>query len=190
MGRLVEKKGFADLVRACAQLKESGHRFRCLIVGERGDQSDAIAELISSLGLSDTVRIMGPRTQAQLRLLYGQATVFVLPCLITDSGDRDGIPNVMAEAMAMGVPVVSTPISGIPELVADGKEGLLVPARDPAALAAAVARLLDDPAQRARISAAARARICACFDSSQTTTRLRDLFLDQLRAREGGHAHA
>lgn len=187
VGRLVEKKGFIHLIEACGQLRASGIDFQCAIVGEKGDQSQRIAQRIEALGLTDQVRLLGPKTQEELRQLYGQATVFALPCLITDDGDRDGIPNVMAEAMAMGLPVISTPISGIPELVTDGVEGLLVPSKDSQALGRAIARLLNDPALRQRIARAARSRICDCFDSHKTTTKLRDLFLAEL---EGRHAAA
>lgn len=187
VGRLVEKKGFIHLIDACHQLRARGIAFRCAIVGERGDQSDLLAQRIADLGLSDMVQLPGPKTQTELRQYYAQAAVFALPCLITDDGDRDGIPNVMAEAMAMGLPVVSTPISGIPELVADEVEGLLVPPRDSTALAVALARLLADPALSLRIASAARARICERFDARKTTLKLRDLFLAELdKARVAG----
>jgi glycosyltransferase involved in cell wall biosynthesis len=100
--------------------------------------------------------------------------VFVLPCLIADDGDRDGIPNVLVEAAATGVPIVSTHVSGITELVADGETGCLVPPRDPVALAAAVERLLDSPDLRARLRTGARARVEARFDlrrNAVTVTR-------------------
>lgn len=181
VGRLVEKKGFIQLVEACDLLHARGVAFRCAIIGERGDQSALIARRIQELGLTGVITVHGPRTQEQLRGAYAQATLFALPCLITEDGDRDGIPNVMAEAMAMGLPVVSTPISGIPELLTDGVEGILVPSRDSTALATALERLLTDPALRARMAQAARARICACFDSRRTTTRLRDLFLAEMK---------
>ncbi|MDH3459638.1 MAG: glycosyltransferase, partial [Burkholderiaceae bacterium] len=96
----------------------------------------------------------------------------------------DGIPNVLAEAMAMGVPVVSTRISGIPELIEDGVHGLLVEPRDARALADALRRVLDDTALHARLATAGRQRICECFDSSRTTLALRDLFVGQLGARQ------
>jgi len=109
------------------------------------------------------------------------ASVFVLPCQITEAGDRDGFPNVLAEAMAMGVPVVTTAISGIPEMIDDGVHGLLVDSGNSASLAAALRRVLGDAALHARLARAGRERICERFDSSRTTLALRDLFLAQLR---------
>ena len=109
--------------------------------------------------------------------------LFRSPCLITEDGDRDGIPNVLAEAMAMGLPAVSTPISGIPELVRDGIEGLLVPQKDSVALADAMAKLLKEPALRANLARAAREQICHCFDSRKTTQQLMELFLAAMLGR-------
>ncbi len=146
-----------------------------------GEESARLRELIARLGLADTIELHGAVTQEELRTWYRQATLFALPCLITESGDRDGIPNVLAEAMASGVAIVSTPISGIPELVQHGVEGLLVPERDSLALAAAIERLLREPTLRARLARAARSRICESFDSHKTTARLRDLFLHAMR---------
>lgn len=180
VGRFVEKKGFEYLVDACALLKRAGLRFGCVIVGEHGSAFESIAAQIDRLDLHDCVRLRNAVTQDQLREIYRDARLFALPCQVMEDGDRDGIPNVLAEAMAMGLPVVSTPISGIPELIEDGRHGLLVPPRDPAALAAALRRVLSDDALHERLSVAGRARICARFDSRRTTIALRDLFLAQM----------
>ena len=180
VGRLVEKKGFAYLIEACVQLKQRGLKFRCAIVGEKDEQFDVLRRMIDALDLRDRVSLRGPMPQAELRDLYRQATMFVLPCQIMDDGDRDGIPNVLAEAMATGLPVVSTRISGIPELVRDGVEGILVRQRDTDALARAMEGLLREPELRAAMGIAARERICRCFDSNKTTSALRDLFLKTL----------
>jgi glycosyltransferase involved in cell wall biosynthesis len=177
----VEKKGFADLVEACAHLKAAGVSFRCQIVGEPGGDSERIARLIHERGLAEHVSIRKPVVHEELRDLHREAAVFVLPCRVTDAGDRDGIPNVLVEAMAMAVPVISTPISGIPELVDHAANGMLVPSRDSEALAGAIARLLGDPEEAARLGAAARRTICERFDSRRTTLTLRDLFLEAVR---------
>ncbi len=183
VGRFVQKKGFNHLIEACAVLKRDGIRFHCIIVGERGDAYDGICAQIEALGLADCVHLRGAVTQDELREIYRQAGVFVLPCQITADGDRDGFPNVLAEAMAMGVPVVSTAISGIPEMIDDGVHGLLVQSGDSQALAGALRRVLGDEALHARLAQAGRARICERFDSRRTTLALRDLFQAQLHLR-------
>jgi glycosyltransferase involved in cell wall biosynthesis len=183
VGRLVEKKGFDQLIDACAQLSQEGVRFTCHIVGEHGSARDGLREQIDRLGLADRVHLLGAVTQDQLRQIYRSARVFALPCQIMDDGDRDGFPNVLGEAMAMGVPVVSTAISGIPEMIDDGVHGLLVAPRKPRALAAALRRVLTDAELHARLARAGRERICERFDSRRTTLALRDLFVAQLAGR-------
>ncbi len=188
VGRLVEKKGFDQLVIACAQLKRDGIDFVCRIVGERGDAFERLTALIQSLGLQTVIQLCGEVTQDELRTVYRQAHVFALPCQIMADGDRDGFPNVLAEAMAMGVPVVSTAISGIPEMIDDGVHGLLVSPRDPQGLADALRRLLTDQALHDDLARAARARICERFDSRVTTLQLRDLFERQIGVANRGSA--
>lgn len=180
VGRFVEKKGFQFLVEACARLRKAGLRFRCLLVGDRGDQSERIRQLIRKLNLGESVFIREAVTQDKLRDLYAQASVFALPCQVVASGDRDGIPNTLAEAMAMAIPVVSTAVSGIPELIDDGIQGLLVPPGDSAALASALQRVLSDRAFRDALGTAGRAKVCAMFDSRRTIRELQELFADAL----------
>lgn len=180
VGRFVEKKGFEHLVMACARLRESAIPFRCAIVGEDGPARAGIEALVREHGLQDHVELHPPMTQDRLRHLYARAHLFALPCQVMADGDRDGFPNVLAESMAMGVPVVTTAISGIPEMIDDGVHGLLVPERDPRALAIALARLLLDPTQHAAIAAAGRQRMVERFDSRTTTVALRDLLAAQL----------
>ena len=174
VGRFVEKKGYRYLVEACRILHEQGRQFVCHIVG--GGDSEPIKKLIQQWQLEEIVRLHSAVTQEELREIYTQATVFALACHIIDNGDRDGIPNVLAEAMAMELPVVSTDISGIPELVEAGVNGLLVPEKNAAALARAIAELLDDAALRERLGRAARARVCYIFDVEVNVQPLLRLF--------------
>jgi glycosyltransferase involved in cell wall biosynthesis len=184
VGRFVEKKGFDQLIEACALLKQQGLRFGCTIVGERGNALESVLALIEARGLADSVRLRSAVTQDELRDIYRAARVFALPCQVMEDGDRDGFPNVLAEAMAMAVPVVSTNISGIPEMIDDGVHGLLVEPRNPQALADALRSVLTDPELHARLARAGRERICERFDSRRTTIALRDLFVAQLRERQ------
>lgn len=181
VGRLVEKKGFDYLIRACALLKERGYRFRCQIVGG-GDEGykDKLIALMTKLGIGDSISLSGAVTQEELREIYKQATLFALPCLVVDNGDRDGIPNVLVEAMAMRVPVISTDISGIPELIEHNVNGLLVPEKNAQAMADAIGSLLEDSGLRSRLSEAGRARVCRDFDSQTTTLELKALFESRL----------
>lgn len=176
VGRFVEKKGLRYLITALAQLQATGRGFRAVLVGEDGGEAPLLREMIEQAGLGGRVSLQGPMDHRALRALYSQAAVFALPCLVAADGDRDGIPNVIAEAMAMGIAIVTTDVSGIPEIVRDGHNGVLVPERDAPALAMALEKLLADPDRRRAIGAAARATICDCFDSSVTTRALLQLF--------------
>jgi glycosyltransferase involved in cell wall biosynthesis len=124
-------------------------------------------------------------TQEELRGFYTRATVFALPCQVVENGDRDGIPNVLVEAMAMELPVVSTEISGIPELIEDGVNGLLIPQRDPEALAQAIGQLLNDRELRQAFGRAAREKVCRSFDAKQNILTLKQLFEACLKSSAG-----
>lgn len=175
VGRLIEKKGFDDLVRACALLAERRVAFRCSIVG-KGPLRDELAGLIETLGLGAIVELAGPMPRERLLVLYREASVLAAPCVVGSDGNRDGLPTVLVEAMALGVPVVATPVTGIPELVVDAVTGLLVPERDPDALADAFERLLLDPGLAGGLARRARRRVEDVFDLHQNVARLRTLF--------------
>jgi glycosyltransferase involved in cell wall biosynthesis len=177
VGRLVEKKGFPFLLEACRLLKDRGHQFQCHIVGGAGPLQQRIAALIHELGLAAVVKLRPAVTQEELQQIYQQATLFVLPCQIAENNDRDGIPNVLVEAMAVGLPVVSTNISGIPELIEHGVNGWLVPQKDARALAEATAELLAAPELRQRLGRAAREKVCRVFDAEANILALHRLFL-------------
>jgi glycosyltransferase involved in cell wall biosynthesis len=134
------------------------------------------------LGLEEVVFLCDAVTQEELRKIFQKSAVFVLPCLIAGNGDRDGIPNVLVEAMAMGIPVVSTNISGIPELVGNRRNGLLVPEKDATALAEAIGELLRNPALGQRLGAAAREKVCRFFNAKKNTLALKELFISCLEA--------
>ena len=185
VGRFVEKKGFACLVQACRILKDRGYAFQCRLLGEADDQTDRIKQLISELTLENTVFLDGPVTQEELIHIYRECTIFALPCQILDNGDRDGIPNVLVEAMAMEIPVVSTDISGIPELIEHRIDGLLVPQKDASALAAALEELLKDPSFRRRLGQSGRDKVQRLFDNKKTTLLLKKLFASCLENTEG-----
>jgi glycosyltransferase involved in cell wall biosynthesis len=165
VGRLSEKKGLVHLIRACRILKDREYDFTCHIVGD-GPQRAELKGLIEQLSLEDTVHLRGALPHEEVIENYRQATLFVLPCIKSQDGDMDGIPNVLPEAMAMQVPVVSTDISGIPELVDDQVNGLLAPPGDDDALAAAMARLLDDPALCERLGQSGRQSVVDMFDAN------------------------
>jgi glycosyltransferase involved in cell wall biosynthesis len=176
VGRLVEKKGFDYLVRACAILRDRGVRFNCRVVGGADKYAQVIQQLIADLDLQDIVSLPGAVTQEELRDIYQQGSVFALPCLVVDNGDRDGIPNVLVEAMAMEMAAISTDISGIPELIQDQVNGLLVPEKNAEAMADAIERLLSDRDLRLRLGQAARQTVCRDFNSRLTTVALKNLF--------------
>jgi glycosyltransferase involved in cell wall biosynthesis len=175
VGRLVEKKGFDVLIQACALLRADGVRFRCLIVG-KGELAHDLQRLISALGLEEHVELAGPLPREKLLELFPRASVVAAPCIVGRDGNRDGLPTVLTEAMAFKLPVVATPVTGIPELVDDGRTGLIVPERDPAALAAAIRRLIEDRETARRLAEAGRERVERDFDLRVNVGELRELF--------------
>lgn len=206
-GTLFERKGLADLVRACGILAGRGRDFRCVVIGE-GPQRPVLEALVHELGLVERVLLTGALPQAEVIRWYERTDIFALPCLARrvhfrdpeadwlksveawlERGTiiKDGIPNVLAEVMAMGIPVVSTALAGIPELVDHERNGLLVPPRDPERLASALDRLLTDAALRRRLGEAGAADVRAHFDRRQNTQALVDIFT---RALEGSRPHA
>jgi len=176
VGRLVAKKGFDVVVDACGELDRRGVPFEAVIVGPDDDAGPKLRARIAELGLEGRIRLEGQMSQAELYAEYRRASAFCLPCRILDNGDRDGIPNVLAEAMAAGTPVVTTPISGIPEIVRDGVNGLLVEPDDPGAVADAVVRLREDGDLARRISGEARATVARELDGERLAGTLQTLF--------------
>lgn len=158
VAQLKPYKGVPVLVRAVKELVDSGVELKCDVVGD-GPLRPKIDRLISELGLSDVVRLLGWQPQQEVARLMGQATVFVLPSILAKDGQMEGIPVALMEAMAAERPVVASCLSGIPELIDDGVNGLLVPPSDAGALARAIRRLLDDGKLREAMGKRGRQRV-------------------------------
>jgi glycosyltransferase involved in cell wall biosynthesis len=175
VAQLTEKKGTPFLVKACKILKDNCLDFRCTIVGD-GPQKPLIKELIKSNKLEDNVQLAGRVFQEELKSYLADADIFVLPCIQKDDGEMDGIPVVLMEAMAMQLPVVSTPISGIPELINDGQNGLLVEQKNPQALAEALQQLCLDTKLRKKLGQKGREKVIKDFNINKTARKLKTLF--------------
>jgi glycosyltransferase involved in cell wall biosynthesis len=176
VGRLVRKKGFDVLVDACGVLAERDIPFEAQIIGPDGDHADELRARIAELGLEDRVLLPGRMGQTDLCDAFRRADIFCMPCKVLDNNDRDGIPNVLVEAMASGAPIVSTPVSGIPELVTDGDNGLLVAPGDAEAFADALVRIEDDKALAEQLGRRAQETIREHFDGRNSAKRLAALF--------------
>jgi len=183
IANLVPKKGHAIAIRACARLKASGCELRLDIVGD-GPLRSQLQHLVSSLNLEDVVRFHGAIANDRLMPMLKKACAVVLPSVIEHGGDRDGIPVAMMEAMACEVPVISTWVSGIPELVRHGENGLLVHERDVEGLADAMKKLLDHPETVVELGRAARVHVQQYFNLDTTAARLRELIRQSCQPEE------
>jgi glycosyltransferase involved in cell wall biosynthesis len=179
VGRAVEKKGYDTLLRALALLPgDLSWRFEHIGGGERLDRLKALAE---ELGIAGRVAWKGALAQEEVLAHYRRADIFALACRIAADGDRDGLPNVLVEAASQKLTCVSTDVSGVPELLADGENGLVAPPDDPAALARALERAIRDPALRKRLGEAAEKRVRAHFDHMSSIRQLEALFEEEWR---------
>jgi glycosyltransferase involved in cell wall biosynthesis len=177
VGRLVPKKGFPVLIDAASRLLAP---FRLRIVGE-GPQRGEIEAAIAAHGLGDRVELVGPRTHDDLPAEFAAAHIVVVPSITDATGDRDGLPNVVLEAMSSGRPVVASDVGAVSSAVVDGRTGVLVPPGDAEALAGALEFLVDQPDMRERLGREARARVEADFELHSCTARLR-AFLETVYA--------
>jgi glycosyltransferase involved in cell wall biosynthesis len=175
VGQLKERKGLSYLVEACRILRDRGIQFECRIVGD-GPVRTSLEAQIQQLGLKEQVKLYGALTHEAVIDQYEQATVFTLPAVQGADGDRDGIPNVILEALAMELPVVSTQHSGVPEVVEDGVNGLLVPPEDAQALAGALEQLIRSPETRQQFGKVGRQIVAERFDPEKNTLRLLEAF--------------
>jgi colanic acid/amylovoran biosynthesis glycosyltransferase len=171
VGRLDPIKGFDVLLPALAELARRGVAFDSIIIGE-GEERARLEAQRDALGLRDRVSFAGAQSNTAVRAAMAEATLMVMPCVVTPEGNADGIPNVLTEAMASGLPVVSTRVSGIPELIDDGVSGRLVEPNDALALADAIAEMLADPALRDACAEAGRRKVECEFDVRSEAGRL------------------
>ncbi|HEX6026143.1 MAG TPA: glycosyltransferase family 4 protein [Solirubrobacter sp.] len=178
VGRLVAKKGFDTLVDACAALQDRGVPFEALIVGQDDKDGEALRRRIAERGVP--VALPGPVGPETLLEEYRRAGALCMPCRLLPT-DRDGIPNVLVEAMAAGAPVVATAVSGIPELVEHEVNGLLVPPDDPEALADALLRLHNDPELTAQLIRHGRVTVRERFDGERLARELAALFTEAVQ---------
>ena len=176
VGRLVEKKGFQDLLQALLIVKETGEPFHCTIYGD-GPLWEQLKEWIEEHGMAGEVSLMGDCTQQELISIYQKATLFVLTPVQTDDGDRDGIPNVLVEAMAVGLPVITTAVAGIPELVDNDQNGLLYQPHDVEGISSGIIELLRNAEKRRQFGDAGSKKVREQFDITQAANRLKVLFV-------------
>ena len=181
VARMTAKKGLKTVYRSVRWLCDNGYNVRHTLIGD-GEEREKTLAFIDSLALTDVARWCGTQPHEMVLDHYRQTDVFVLGCEVAANGDRDGIPNVLLESMAMGVPVVATSISAIPELVQDGETGLLVPPGDPEKLARAVARLLTENRLREEIIRKARKRVRRYFDNRQHIQQLAAIYRSEISA--------
>jgi colanic acid/amylovoran biosynthesis glycosyltransferase len=175
VARLIEKKGLIDLIRACVLLHEKSVPVRLELIGDGPLRQELEAAAVRA-GID--VRFLGSLPREEVVRQYRRAAVFCLPSTVASSGDRDGLPTSVLEAMALGVPVVTTALNGLAEAVIDGRTGLAVPERSPRDLAAAILRLLSDPELATRLSREARRHVEASFSVANSASRLQSLFTE------------
>jgi len=175
IGRLISKKGFDVLIDACASLRNSGQEFRCEIIGD-GPLSAELQARIDRYGLGKQVLLAGPRSQAEIAARLGRATLLVLPCRVDADGAMDNLPTAIMEAMACALPVVSTDVGGVAEMVRDGETGLLVSQNDPIATAEALNRLITNPELAQSFGRKGRERAKEVFSIEKNVRALREIF--------------
>ncbi len=175
VGSLQPYKGYLYLIRTCAMLRDRGISFRCRIIGG-GNLRPKLERMIRQNQLQDAVILLGPRTQDEVSLLLGTANCYAQPSIVTVSGKMEGIPVALMEAMATGIPVVATCISGIPELVKEGDTGWLVPPEDSASLADALSNIHSEPIEACRRAKNGKRLILDEFELATNVRKLASLF--------------
>lgn len=178
IARLTEKKGLPTLYRALAILKAQGVPFQHVLIGD-GDDREKILTLIDDLKLNDICTWLGTRTHDEVLAQFKKSDLFILPCEIAENGDRDGIPNVLVESLAMGVPAISTNVSAIPEVLIDGKTGRTVEPKNPELLAKTILEVLADESLRHSLITQGRQWVNERFDNRYWHKELAELFQAQ-----------
>lgn len=185
VGRLVHKKGFEVLVDALPYLVAAYSDLRVVIAGS-GDLERSLSERAAQAGVGENLMLVGNVLRNELPAYYGAATVTAVPSMHDDAGNVDGLPNVMLEALASGSPIVASAVAGIPQAVSRGKEALLVPERDPKALADSILELLRSPEQRNALGTRAREKARSVFDWGRVGEQFEDVF--RTVTRSGGES--
>lgn len=180
VGRLVAKKGFNILLDACKILKDLGVSYRCLIVGE-GNELENLESQKENLGLGSDVIFVGPKNLDEVRALMHQATIFCLPCVIAPDNNVDALPTVLLESLAAGLPSISTAVSGIPEIIDNGIDGILVKPEDPASLAREMERLLSSTNLKNEFGQKGKIKALEKFDLHKNVDTLLKAYLDSFQ---------
>ncbi len=175
IARMTEKKGLPFLYKALALLAQKGVTFQHTLIGD-GDDKEKIIKIISDLGLKEQCRCLGTQTHEEVLKQFKKSDLFVLGCVVAKNGDRDGIPNVLVESLAMGVPALSTTVSAIPEILIDNQTGLTVPPSSPEALADGIMRLLSDNVLRQHLIDGGRKYVHDNFNNSRLIERMATVF--------------
>ncbi len=176
VGRLIAKKGFADLIGACGLIAERGKSFQCEIIGE-GPLENELRGQIERLNLQNRVVLPGAKQQREVRQRLAAANVFVLPSVIDPEGGMDNLPTVIMEAMATGLPVVSTKIGGIPEMVVENETGFLLRPGDAVALADAIEKVINNLSLAQKLGQAGCERAQELFSIEKNVRELCTLLL-------------
>jgi glycosyltransferase involved in cell wall biosynthesis len=179
IGRLVEKKGLNILVDACEILAKRGLDFHCSIIGKGELESELLGQ-IKDRNLQDKVELTGALPRTEVLQNFYNAAVFAAPAIVAKDGNRDGLPTTILEAMALGVPCISTDVTGIPEVLKDNETGLLVPQNNSVELANAIERLLNDSKLAISLARNARNLIESNFDIRKNSVRIREIFAQNL----------
>jgi len=175
VARLVEKKGIWFLLQALSGMLKQGWKLKCTLIGE-GDLTEEFENYVRRNHLQNIVQFLGEQGQDKIKTEYGAADLFVLPCIIASNGDRDGLPNVLLEALATGLPVITTAVSAIPELVSHEITGLIVAQNDAESIQQAIVRLSEDSLLYRSVSENGRAKIEKDFNIQHSTDSLLGIF--------------